>query len=221
MLPFRYLSETIPWCREHVSVHAPKECLRTPALRPSNLSIAANEAGNFDYTWGTLDEKRNTVVELAERRAAMPRTDNAYLAPLRIDLAGGRLLLVVPEESDWCGLSEYETGGFIDVLDLPAWDTWVCFMHEITTPDEEQVRETQEVYRRAFYNQANQQDFSVWQPPAMVEYILCWIPPEFVAMVEEGIKVNPVECFFWAGDYKRRHYNTPLLRQFEAAGLLG
>jgi hypothetical protein len=215
---FRRLAETIAWCRLHVTEDDPKDCLRTLALRPTNLSATPDQWGNFDYAWETPAQTQAVISALADRRAELLRAANAYTEVLPSDLAGGRLLITLPEESDWCGLSEPETYGFIDALDVPAWDTWVCYLHEKTTPDEEQVRTTQAAYR-AFYNKPPRQDFRDWQPPDSVSYILCWIPPQFLAWVEVGIMVNPMECIFWASDYKQ-HYNTSLLRELDAAGLL-
>ena len=179
-----------------------------------------NPQGNIAYEWGTLEEKTDVVSDLAQRRAQLLRAENAYMDCLPLDLAGGRLLIACPEESDWCCLSEAESHGFIDTLDVPAWDTWVCYVHEPNAPDPEHIRKTQEVYRNFPYNKRRDENFVDWQPSASVSYILCWIPPQFVAMVEEGIQVNPVECFFWAVDYKKHHFNTPLLQHLNALGLL-
>lgn len=210
------LAETIAWCRLHVSVDDPGRSLRTPHLRPSNLAITANQWGNFDYEWGTVEEKQAVVSDLAGRRAQLLRAENEYSVTLPPALAGGRLLIAEPEQSDWCGLSIHETNGFIDDLDVPAWDTWVCYLHETITPDPEQVHRTREALCASY----GMESYADWQPPSSVSYILCWIPPEFVAMVEMGIKVNPVECFFWATEYKRRHYSTELLRGLDTAGIL-
>jgi hypothetical protein len=54
----------------------------------------------------------------------------------------------------------------------------------------------------------------------MVSYLLCWIPQEFVDLVDIGILVNPVECFFWASQYNERDFNTATLQHLDGAGLL-
>lgn len=37
--------------------------------------------------------------------------------------------------------------------------------------------------------------------------LFCWIPQQFVDLVEEGIKVNAVECFYWYSDKKIERIN--------------
>ncbi len=220
----RRLAQTIAWCRPRAAISDPRNSLRTPALRPANLSSTPDRWGTPDYDWGTYEDSTtavSTVEALAQTRAQLLRqrqhvSDTEVLPP---DLAGGRLLIADPLDSDQCGLSVEEALGFIDEVDVPAWDTWVCYISEATTPDPEAVRRTQAQYR-AYYNKARAPDFVDWQPRPHVSYLLCWIPPQFLSLVDEGIQVNPVECFFWAVEYKQRHYNTELLRQLDAEGLL-
>ncbi len=218
----RRLAETIAWCRLRASAADPKNSLRTPALRPANLSRSADRWGNFDYDWGMPEDKKtavSAVATLAETRAELLRQANASADALPPNLGGGRLLIDDPEASDVCGLSGPESEGFIDALDVPPWDTWIGYFCEPNAPDPEEVRRTQEAYR-SFYNKPPRDGFVNWQPPATVCYLLCWIPDEFVSLVDEGIKVNPVECFFWASEYKQCHYNTELLRRLDAQNLL-
>lgn len=214
------LAETIAWCSKRVSASDPKTSLRTLELRPTNFEKDTDSWGNLYYEWNSDEENRAVVADVAARRAELLRADNAYTDILPPDLAGGYLLVFAPKESDASGLSEGETDGFLDVCDVPAWDTWICYVHEPAIPDPEQVRKTQERYR-AQYNRDGREDFEDWQPPQSVSYILCWIPPQFAEMVGMGIDVNPMACIFWAADYNREHYNTELLKRLEAAGLFG
>jgi hypothetical protein len=211
------LAETIAWCRLHASMADPRESLRTPALRPANLSLHSDRWDNFDYVWSTPEQNQAVVSALAETRADLLRARNAHTDLLPPDLAEGRLLVTIPEESDWCGLSEAASEGFIDALDIPAWDTWVCYVHEPMTPDPELAQRIQKACRAG---RASRRDGMDWQPPASVSYLLCWIPPQLLTLVEWGIKVNPVECFLWAADCRRRGYYTELLQQLDTAGLL-
>lgn len=213
------LAETIAWCKNRTSLANPRESLRSPVLRPSNLRTTPDKWGHLDFDWKTPDENRAVVDHVAQRRAQLLQAGGDYNDVLPVDLGGGRLLIAAPEESDSCGLSEDETKGFFDVCDVPAWDTWVCYMHEATFPDPEEVLRTQQRYR-FWWNRDNRKDFVDWQPPESLSYILCWVPAELVAMVEDGIRVNPVECIVWAADYKRHHYNTRLMQQLDSAGIL-
>ncbi len=219
------LAETIAWCRPHIAVENPKDCLRTPELQPSNITIRSDRShdnkydSGFEYAWGSLKEKQDVVNAVSKRREELLSEGKTDTSPLPIDLKGGKLLIIAPEDSDICGLSVWEAEGFIDDEDVPPWDTWVGYFEESITPEETYVRQTQALYR-ASYNQSNQHDFEEWSPQLTVSYILCWIPREFVSLVNEGVLVNPVECFFWAGEYQRRHFNTPLLRELDSLGLL-
>ena len=209
------LAETVAWCSRHASEADPAGSLRTPVLRPTNLNAMPNEWGNFDYAWGTREQNQSAFTALAQRRAERLWADGDYPEDVPSDWSEGRLLIAVPWESDWCCLSEPESRGFIDGLDVPAWDTWLGYVEEPNQPDPEAVQRTQKALR-SFYGKRNE----VWQPPPMVSHLLCWVPPAFLDLVEVGIAVNPTECFFWAADYRRRHHSTPLMRQLDAAGWL-
>jgi hypothetical protein len=122
----RRLAETIAWCRLHVSESDPRQSLRTPALRPANLALEADQWGIFDYEWLTSDDepaRMDAVSALAETRADVLRREAVHgdvVPRLPVDLTGGRLIIAMPHESDVCGLSESETEGFIDAMDVPA-----------------------------------------------------------------------------------------------------
>lgn len=215
----RRIAETVAWCDAHADSQNPADCLRTRVLRPANWSAAPDMSVPFDYDWQKTGEANATVVEtLAERRADMLHSIGQYpeeVSLATLDLRGGRLLVMAPEDSDWCGLSEAETDGFIDLLDVPAWDTWIYYREEATTPEPEYIRCTQKALCSSYGSH-----YSNWQPNLAVRYLLCWVPAPFLNRTEMGIRVNPVECIFWASDYRRRHFNTETLRRLDYAGLL-
>lgn len=171
------LIQTILWCQLHARAAEPEHSLRTPELRP-----------RADFAWGK--DTPNAVLRLAQTRAELLK--NTGSVEVQEEQVSGRLLLADPKESDLCGLSVFESGGYIDTDDVPPWDTWVHYAHEDTVAGGKRA-----------------------------SYLLCWVPSCFVPHVEKGIAVNPVECFFWATEYKARGYNTALLRQLQAQGLLG
>jgi len=198
----RRVAETVTWCRAHVSVADPKNSLRTVALRPGNLREIP---GGVDYVWGREVGFRTgveAVDDLVDRRGELLRREGNSPGAGAIDLRGGRLLIHDPEDSDQCGLSESDSGYFIDIADVPAWDTWIDFRYEDRIPSEVDER---------FSHRAT------W---SKVTYLLCWVPAEFIPLVDRGIMVNPVECFFWASEYRRRGYDTETLRRLESVGLL-
>jgi hypothetical protein len=190
------LAETIAWCEWHASTEDPENSLRTADLHPAKWGPNQGPWSDLNDFWGTQEYKVavvSAVEALATARAGLLRQANVYpYASLPPNLSGGRLLLATPDESDLSGLSEWESGGLINALDIPPWDTWVSYVHEQVAPHD-------------------------W-----VAYLLCWIPTEFIPLVERGILVNPVECFFWASDYKQHDLlDSEFLRLLDRAGFIG
>lgn len=88
------------------------------------------------------------------------------------DLGGGRLLVYFPNNDLACGAAEQETAGFFDINNVPPWDTWVAYVQD---------------------EQPNIDSFDT-------EYLIAWVPPEFVGLASEGISVNPEQCILWLSD---------------------
>lgn len=128
----RRLAETIAWCAPRASLADPENCLRTPALRPVNWSERLDPDLGFEYRWEKLAEDEAVFSILAERRADLLRQENSYPSPLTEGLAGGRLLIADPRNSDTCYLSAPETGGFFDEWDVPPWGTWIDGMDGVS-----------------------------------------------------------------------------------------
>ena len=83
-------------------------------------------------------------------------------------LAGGRLLVYFPD-ADLCdGAAQLESKGFLDVHNCPPWGTWVGFFADARKSDD-----------------------------AYANYLVAWIPPEFLTLVSAGIDMNPEECILW------------------------
>jgi hypothetical protein len=155
------LAETIAWCAVRASVDDPKDSLRTGALQPHAF-------GNYTQP---LEERRAIVDAVVETRAKLLCTENRYPDSPAVTLAGGRLLICAPDESVWDAVSESESDGFFDEVDIPAWDTWVCY---------------------------NREPYSPAAIDPFYDYLVSWIPPQLVDRVEAGIRVNPVQCILWA-----------------------
>ena len=54
---------------------------------------------------------------------------------------------------------------------MPPWDTWIAYLHD----------------------EYNIDSFDT-------EYLIAWVPPEFVSLANEGIAVNPEQCIMWLSD---------------------
>ncbi|MCG8586527.1 MAG: hypothetical protein MI757_17595, partial [Pirellulales bacterium] len=83
------------------------------------------------------------------------------------DLRQGRLLLFFPDATLFDGAAEAETGGFFNVQNAPAWDTWVAYFEDSRTND------------------------------SYSNYLVAYIPGALLQTVEFGIVVNPEESIAW------------------------
>lgn len=104
------LAQTIRWCAPRTDISNPKTCLRTLALRPPVF-----ERDRFSAV-DSVANKRGLYGGVKVRDAQVPR-----------NLGDGRLLIYFPETNLYDGAAEDETFGFLDVDNLPGWDTWVAF----------------------------------------------------------------------------------------------
>jgi len=101
---------------------------------------------------------------------------------LERDPTSGRLLLFDPGQSLSDGVAMVESNGFFDADNEPAWDTWIAYVHE------------------------RPRRLGAWTH--LDAYLLCWVPPAFVDLVDGAIAVNPEECLLWADSVE-----TPFLRR--------
>ena len=83
-------------------------------------------------------------------------------------MGDGRLLVYFPDAELCDGAAEAETAGYFDVFNTPPSDTWVAFVHEPGAPDS-----------------------------SFANYLIAWVPPEFLGSAERGIYVNPEGCLTW------------------------
>lgn len=88
----------------------------------------------------------------------------------RPTLLGGRLLVYFPDANLSDGAAQHVSRGFFDVHNAPPWDTWIALADEASGD------------------------------PSFQQYLVSWVPPEFIACVQEGIDVNPEGCIVWLED---------------------
>ena len=91
------------------------------------------------------------------------------------DLCGGRLLAYFPDESLADGVALMKSEGFFDADNIPPYDTWVWIVRNV----------------RAFdYRDGGQGELEA-------NYLVAWVPPDFVALAGAGVDANPQECILW------------------------
>lgn len=132
---------------------------------------------------GSLDDPKNSLrtfsedlpyflaPELQVSHVASLRREKLYQDGFRnietlTDLQGGRLLFYTADWTLSTGGSQLETYGFFDAHECPPFDTWVWFVP-----------------------QAPKGSSDVFD-----HYLVAWIPPVFLELVEKGIEVCPTEC---------------------------
>lgn len=121
---------------------------------------------------GLLAENRSSTVNTVVHKRELFGGVDIRKATIPTALGGGRLLVYFPNNDLACGAAEQETAGFFDINNVPPWDTWVDFCHDETI---------------------NVDSFDT-------EYLIAWVPPDFVSLANAGIEVNPEQCILWLSD---------------------
>jgi hypothetical protein len=111
------------------------------------------------------------------------------LQPLQgSELTAGRLLLFDPGQNLSDVAAMVESNGFFNAENEPPWDTWVQYVRQ------------------------QPQRAGTWTH--LDSYLVCWIPPAFLDVVDRAIEVNPEECFLW-GDIANTPFVVRLFRQLQ------
>ena len=138
--------------------------------RHVDLSSPASSLRTMELRPRLLEQNRVSAVEFVVNTRELYGAPEITKATIPDGLAGGQLLVYFPDDDLACGAAEFETDGFFDVNNVPPWDTWVTYIENA-------------------YN--GEYD---------TEYLVAWIPREFVELADRGIKVNPEQCIQWLSD---------------------
>ena len=109
-----------------------------------------------------------------ERSRRLRASGKRNLSPVT-DLRGGRLLAYFPDDNLFDGAAETESQGFFDVDNIPPYDTWVWMVRNVRTF----------AYAEGGRGEMN------------ADYLVAWVPPNFVQLASAGIAVNPEACILW------------------------
>lgn len=142
------VAEAVAWCESLTS----RTDLRSEALRPSLFH----------------DGPEDVVRDLGQRRQQQLRRRKLQVRYEGPVIATGRFMLYFPDENLADGYAELVSGGFFDVDNLPAYDTWVSFVLEDDYPRNSARR-----------------------------YLLCYVPPWAIDAADAGIEGNPESCIVW------------------------
>jgi hypothetical protein len=115
------LKETVDWCVPRFSMNDLIGSLRSEALQPSANIVQDADAVDVERAIADVIRRRSKLLQAESRKVPSGMSHRGTY------LAGGKLLAHFPFLSLFHGLSVPETGGFIDVDEIPPWDTWVHF----------------------------------------------------------------------------------------------
>jgi hypothetical protein len=162
-----------PWDRERFInnlTNAIAWCTVAGSLSDPKASLRTCKPELDDLTDQVSQVYRVDFERIGRLRSA-GRTDR----PVVTDLCGGRLLAYFPSDTLADGAAETESKGFFDVNDIPPYDTWVWIVRN--------VRRWQAAGHTTAEREAN--------------YLVAWVPPDFIALADAGIGVNPGDCIMW------------------------
>jgi hypothetical protein len=201
------LLETIAWCNLKIRVGDPIDSLRTPEFCPEpitrNIYVpTAGQKRKLDWKDANLIVKDldYSGFDTPEKRFAVMDT----LAEQRAD--------ALRAENAYPDLSHPDfSGGRLIINDFLNSD--VCGMSIMQS--------------EGFFDEYDIAPWDTWIGFAKGERtgaLICWVPSEFIALVEGGIAVNPVDCISWATEYQQYGYQGGLdasfFEQLKAHGLL-
>jgi hypothetical protein len=124
---------------------------------------------------GDLRSQRDQVFSVSlERSNRLASSGKRNLSSVT-DLRGGRLLAYFPDDNLADGVAQADSEGFFDVDNIPPYDTWVWMVRNIRT-----------------FNYA---DGAKGEMEA--NYLVAWVPPDFIQLATRGLRVNPEQCILW------------------------
>jgi hypothetical protein len=155
------------------------------------LPSSIQDVYDYDLNMRLVDSAIQIRSTLLERSYRALKAWGKPIPPLPMGLAQGRLLVFYPSFAIHDPVGEVETNGYFNFITIPAWDTWVYFgVDRISrlNADEE------------------------------IEYLICWIPPQILNLVDAAIEADPTQCIQWLD---KTPYALSFLHRLKVAGLLG
>ena len=145
------------------------------------------------WAWAVLVawERQEIVDRLCLKRSKL--LDPGMLRGTARGLGGGRLICTDPYPP-WGGAAESASHEFFDEEDLPPWDTWIAYLPERNIAQPASLEDAANVHF----------------------YLVSWVPPEFVDLVQAGIEASSFGSIQWATDL-----DIEDLRALKARGSFG
>lgn len=209
------LAETIAWCTAWATLADPEHCLRTPALQPSPLEYMQS-----------LAERRACVATVIDARSQLLRDAGLEPQAPATNLAGGRLVLYMPDGTINDGGAAVYSRRFYDDDDIPPWDCWVLYVSDPLAP-EERLAEKARGRRSGRWSsvpptlgedlvmRGDAPPYYEVEPAWSDSYLVSWVAPPLIPLAHTGLIGNPISCLEWLADR-----NTPFTRALQEVRLL-
>jgi hypothetical protein len=129
----------------------------------------------FNPVQSALSSQHHQVYSVSLQRARRLWVSGKRDHSSIVGLCGGRLLAYFPDDNLFDGMAEQVSTGFFDVNNIPPYDTWVWMVRNV----------------RAFeYADGAKGEIEA-------NYLIAWVPPDFIPISTAGIDANPEGCILW------------------------
>jgi hypothetical protein len=145
-------------------------CRGAGSLLESRISLRT-----FKLAQSDLMSQHHQVFSVSLERSRRLWSDGQRNLAPTASLCGGRLLAYFPDDNLADGVAEAESDGFFDVNNTPPYDTWVWMVRNLRT-----------------FEYA---DGAIGETDA--NYLVAWVPPDFIPIASAGVEVNPEACILW------------------------
>ena len=122
-----------------------------------------------------LSSQRHQVFSVCLERSRRLFSSGKRNLPSVTGLCRGRLLAYFPDNNLADGVAATESNGFFDVDNIPPYDTWVWMVRSMRT--------FQYADGASGEMEAN--------------YLVAWVPPDFIQLASRGVDANPEGCILW------------------------
>ena len=109
------------------------------------------------------------------RTMAAPGIVRKGQSPIDSRFVWRQTLAYFPDDNLSDGVAEQVSKGFFDVNNIPPYDTWVWMVRNVRTFEYDDGAKGE--------TEAN--------------YLVAWVPPEFIPLARAGVDANPEGCILW------------------------
>jgi hypothetical protein len=179
----RQLAETTAWCSQPNIYADGKYSFRQFAFMKSSA----------EWLDCILTEDRDYCIKsMIEERRKLLHNKNIPVAPLNVDLSGGRLLVFFPDQTLRDGVATVESNGFFGLGDFPPQDTWIYYSSDI---------------------------WLLHKQNSLYKYLISWVPREYFLAIENTMNMNAAEHIMWLTDLEEYDLAAPFVDLLKQEGL--